>query len=256
MAERLELRLTELAGELDWPRTPELAERTRERLDVVAPARGQQRFGRGWSRRRMLALGLAGAALGGGVAAAAGPPLLDLFRTQGVRVVRAPVLPRTAPGAHLGLGDRVNLDEARLATPFRVLIPHSPGLEHPDAVYVRRDLPGGAVSLLYRPQAGIPRTHDPRIGLLLTQFRATFTPLIGKTLTGANHVERTSVNGEPALWIEGDHAIVVADAQGTVREDRGRLSANALVWQRGGLTLRLEGRLAKNQALTIARNVR
>jgi hypothetical protein len=243
----LETRLTELGGALDWPRTPALADTVTARVAGAPPERHRL-----WPRRRALAVGFAVALAGTGAAAAAGVNPLDLFTAHGVRVQRAPGLPRTVPGAALDLGRRVTLDEARLGTAFTPLVPP---LGAPDAVYLRQDIPGGAVSLLYRPRAGIPPTPDPRIGLLLTEFHGSFKPFIEKTIDTNARVEQTTVGGEPALWIEGDHTVLFADARGQVREDRRRLATNSLIWQRGPLTLRLEGRLTKASALRIAGSV-
>ena len=62
-------------------------------------------------------------------------------------------------------------------------------------------------------------------------------------------VERVEVDGEPGIWVEGRH--VVFEPFGLPR-----LSGNVLLWEQEGLTLRLEGRFTKEQALDLARSVR
>ena len=62
-------------------------------------------------------------------------------------------------------------------------------------------------------------------------------------------MERVEVDGQPGIWVEGEH--VVSEPFGLPR-----LSGNVLLWEQNGLTLRLEGRLTKEQALDIARCVR
>jgi hypothetical protein len=53
------------------------------------------------------------------------------------------------------------------------------------------------------------------------------------------------VNGRPGVWVEGQH--VVSELFG-----QPRLSGNALIWDDGALTFRLEGRFSKAEALRIA----
>ena len=57
------------------------------------------------------------------------------------------------------------------------------------------------------------------------------------------------MDGQPGIWVEGEH--VVSELFGLPR-----LSGNVLLWEQDGLTLRLEGRLTKEQALELARSVR
>jgi hypothetical protein len=57
------------------------------------------------------------------------------------------------------------------------------------------------------------------------------------------------VNGEPGIWVEVRH--VVFEPFGLPR-----LSGNVILWEQEGLTLRLEGRFTKEQALDLARSVR
>jgi hypothetical protein len=59
------------------------------------------------------------------------------------------------------------------------------------------------------------------------------------------------------FWIEGDaHVFVYRDAAGEIRSDEYRLAGNVLLWEREGLTFRLESALGKEQALRIADGVR
>ena len=78
----------------------------------------------------------------------------DLFGFAGVNVRTAPSAapsPRTTLDAALDLGEPVTLDEARQRVSFPVSLPAVPGLDAPDAVYVR-DEPGlESVSLVYQP---------------------------------------------------------------------------------------------------------
>jgi hypothetical protein len=70
-------------------------------------------------------------------------------------------------------------------------------------------------------------------------------------------VEEVTVGGEPGYWFSGEpHFFTYIDADGQFREERTRLAGNTLIWQRGDLTLRLEGQLPKEEAVRIAESMR
>jgi hypothetical protein len=70
-------------------------------------------------------------------------------------------------------------------------------------------------------------------------------------------LERLTFDGGPAFWITGQaHRVFYRDKQGTIREETIRLAGNVLLWQRGALTLRLEGALDREEALRIAASLR
>jgi len=70
-------------------------------------------------------------------------------------------------------------------------------------------------------------------------------------------VTPTVVRGSRAYYLSGElHAFMYRPAGGNETvEERFRLVGNALLWQQGGLTLRLEGDLAQAQALTVAGSI-
>jgi hypothetical protein len=66
-----------------------------------------------------------------------------------------------------------------------------------------------------------------------------------------------TVDGERGVWITGKpHGFGFVDARGRAWFERLRLAGDTLLWQRGPLTLRLEGALSKAAALRVARAVR
>ena len=70
-------------------------------------------------------------------------------------------------------------------------------------------------------------------------------------------VQEVTVGGEPGYWFSGEpHFFTYLDATGQVRDEQTRLAGNTLIWQRGDLTLRLEGQLSKEEALRIAESMR
>ena len=166
----------------------------------------------------------------------------------------------TTPGTRLdlGLGTPVPLEEARRRVGFPVLVPGTGGLDRPDAVFVSEAEPaGGRVDMVWRPRPGLPASAFTDAGLLITQFRGEPTPEFLKKVTGAGLVEFVEVGGEPGYWFSGEpHFFTYRDAAGTLRDEQTRLAGNTLIWQRGDLTLRLEGELSKEEAIRIAESMR
>jgi hypothetical protein len=237
----LERDLRSLGALLEFPPEPELAGRVRERLAPERPA----------GRRRTVVLALAALAVALAAAFAVPPArtaILRFFHIQGATVTRVPKLPRVPRGAGLELGRRVTLDTARKAVQFPVLVP---AIGDPDDVYLDRRVPGGMVSLVYG--------SGQRMRLLATEFLGNgASELIQKQVADGTRVERVAVRGEPGIWVSGaPHLFMYEDRSGDIREESIRLAGNALVWQYGRMTLRLEGEgLTKAEALRIASTMR
>jgi hypothetical protein len=139
-----------------------------------------------------------------------------------------------------------------------VLVPAAAGFERPDAVFVDPTVPGGGrVDLVYRARPGLPASPFTDAGLLITQFRGQPEPGFFKKVVGAGIVKEVSVGGQPGYFFSGEpHILSYQDPTGTVREVRSRLAGNTLIWQRGDLTLRLEGQVAQAEAIRIAESMR
>jgi hypothetical protein len=117
--------------------------------------------------------------------------------------------------------------------------------------------PGGRVDLVWRARPGLPASGFTDAGLLITEFRGQTTPEFIKKVAVAGQVEFLEVDGEPAYWFSGEpHFFTYRDSAGTFREEQTRLAGNTLIWQRGDLTLRLEGELSKEEAIRIAESMR
>ncbi|HEY4790020.1 MAG TPA: DUF4367 domain-containing protein, partial [Actinomycetes bacterium] len=166
----------------------------------------------------------------------------------------------TRPGERLdlGLGERVTLEEARRRVGFPVLVPGAAGFQQPAAVYVNEAVPvGGRVDLVYRARPGLSASPFTDVGLLVTEFRGQPTPEFLKKVAVLGMVEEVRVGGEPGYWFSGEpHFFTYQDARGNVRDEQTRLAGNTLVWQRGELTLRIEGEISKQEALRIAESMR
>ncbi|MEA2217642.1 MAG: hypothetical protein QOJ35_268 [Solirubrobacteraceae bacterium] len=208
-------------------------------------------------RRRALALALALVLLPAGAVAAvpsARRAVLDWLGLEHVRVERVPRLPqRSGPGS-LDLGGRVaSVRAASGAAGFAVEAPRALG--PPDAVHVARD---GVVSLAYQPRRGLGRDRETGLGLLVTELRALQRfAYITKDVGPKTRVEAVRVGGAPGVFLSGDaHAVTIERPGRGIGELAPRLAGNALVLERHGLVIRLEGRFDRRRALELARSLR
>jgi hypothetical protein len=253
----LERMLSQLGRELDWPETPELAPRVRARLSEPVPRRRRNPLV--WGLRRPLALALALLLVLAAVTAAAVPAVrdavLEFLGLQGATVERRQSLPTPPPERPLDLGRRTTLENATARLAFPPLVPA--GLGHPDGVYIRRGVPGGELSLAYRPRPGLPRARSTRLGLLVSEFRGDLDRnYVGKIVGPAGLVDRLRLDGGRAIWIEGvEHFFFYRDPTGRVIEHELRLAQNVLLVERGKLLVRLEGAFSRERAIRIARSL-
>jgi hypothetical protein len=255
MAE-LERMLSQLGGELDWPDTPELAPSVRARLAGTPPQRVRRPLFGGL--RRSLALALVLALVLAAVAAAAIPAVrdgvLEWLGLQGAAVERVATLPTPPPERPLELGRRTTLPAARERLAFEPLLPS--GMGEPDGVYIRR-LPGGELSLAYRPRPGLARARSTRLGLLVSEFRGDLHPdYVGKIVGPATVAQSLIVEGGRAVWVEGaPHFFFYRAPDGRVMESELRLAQNVLLVERGELLVRLEGAFSRERAIRLARSL-
>jgi hypothetical protein len=237
MSDPLEQRLAALAGTLDIPPAPDLVATTLARLPQRRAAR-PRRIRRSAAVAIAVTLALAGAAF-------AVPPvrhaILSVLGLRGVRIEHVPRLPRglSGAGARSGLGRRIPLDRVRHAAGFTAVLPG-----HPTAAYLDRGIPGGRITLLEG-------------GLLITEFRGRSIPVVFKLLGPGTRSRQLRVRGGPAVYLYGaPHELLVLESSGTMRSERVRRQGNVLIWQRGPVTLLIEGTHALPQALAVARSLR
>jgi hypothetical protein len=274
----LEGALADLAVVLEFPPTPDLAGAVATRLaeapapgSTPAPTRPRGRgrpagLGRLTGRRRLAVAGLVAVLLAAAVLVASPGTREAVARRLGLRGVGVefggppPPTVTTRPGERLdlGLGQRVTLGEARRRVGFPVLVPGVAGFRQPTAVYVNQAVPvGGRVDLVYRARPGLPASPFTDVGLLVTEFRGRPTPDFIKKVARAGLVEEVTVGGQPGYWFSGEpHFFTYLDASGQFRDEQTRLAGNTLIWQRGDLTLRIEGQISKQAALSLAESMR
>jgi len=237
MAE-LELALRELGRHVEFPPTPDLASGVRRRL-------GDRRRMR-WQRPLVIALAVLGVAIGAVLAVQpARTAVLDWLGIRGARITRVEKLPPAPALGNLDLGRRITLAEARRRAPW-LLVPSAEGVGAPDLVARSAQVPGGKITLLWGTRRDV---H-----LLLTEFRGE--AFIEKLVQPGAKVELLQVDGSPGAWLGGSHVLMYRDRDGRIRDDTARLAGKTLLWQRGAVTLRLEGDFSREEALRIARSTR
>jgi hypothetical protein len=149
-----------------------------------------------------------------------------------------------APDPTRAAAARREFAAAQRAVPFTIATP--------------RDATAGellGVELDRRPRGGLVVLRYPRFTLIEI---ATYepAPLLGKLVGTSASVEHVTVAGRPGLWIAGAHEIGYLDRSGAFETDTVRRSGPVLLWERSGVTYRIEGLSRLGAAQKIARSVR
>jgi hypothetical protein len=258
MPDRLERELRAL--QIDWPATPDIAAAVEARLEPQrrAPRLALPRIGRplAWAVAVLVAIVAGGLA----VSPDARSALLDLLGLKGATVERRepPPHPPERPGtlgSGLQLGHAVTLAQARSRAGFDLTVPASLGT--PDAVWLDQ-LPGEPprISFVYGRRAGIAPSPHTNVAVLVTQFRATSTPFIQKSVGGGARLEELTLPGARGYLITGrPHGFAWQGPDGQVRFEDRRLAGQTLLVERGGVLLRAEGELGRDRAVALAREL-
>jgi hypothetical protein len=238
----LERQLLDLGNDLDVPATPDLMAAVRGRLAPRRDRRGRL----AWLRpRRSLAITIAVGALLAGTAAAVPPLRHAIERVFGLNGAVVERVPRLEPvpkrvGGKLDLGRRIPVTDAAHAASFRALLPPR-GV---DAAYVSAEPPGGRITLVIGHSA-------------LMEFRGQPSPFIFKIIGPNARVRRVRVNGGRGLYLyRAPHEVLFLNERGHVQTDAVRLRGSVLLWQQGGLILRIERAGSLADALALARSLR
>jgi hypothetical protein len=232
--------LRALAGEIDFPPTPDLLSRV-----ALEPHRPRHRL-----RRRTIALALAALAVAVATGLALSPgarsAFRQLFRIGSVQVVRLDEAPAAVAAQLVPFGRPVSFELAARSVPFRLRLPETDVAPRPARVYLDR-AGGGIVSLVWC----CPRR------VVLTELQNATPGVIQKTVGPATLVEPVQVRGESGLWVVGsDHVVRVVTVTGSWTERPVLVEGGVLIWTSQGVTLRLEGNLSKDEALAIAKRIR
>jgi hypothetical protein len=179
----------------------------------------------------------------------------DLLGVAGIEVRFDPEM-ESPVGAELDLGDVVTLEEATEAVDFDLSVIDSLG--QPDAIYLSSRPSDGRISMVWRGDDALPTAGDAEVSLIYSQFELDLAEdeLFVKSVRPDNGVRAVDIAGILGLWIDGaPHVITYEDAAGNVVEEETRLAGNVLMWERAGVTHRIETTLSREQALTLARSV-
>jgi hypothetical protein len=235
----LETRLRALGHELEIPPERDLAPAV---LAQLSPS-GTAPFA--WRRAAALALALVAIAIGTAFAVPqARTAILRFFHVGGATVIRVETLPPAVQRTTGSLGTPLPCTAAEQRVGFRLMLPAFKG-SGPGSVYVVGDSLATVVL----------RWHGHRV--LLSEFPSFGTQGLKKLAYGGTIVDPVTVNGRAGLWIQGgQHTLTYFDRAYGFRQRPILISENVLLWVRRDLTLRLEGRLTRSQALELARTVR
>jgi hypothetical protein len=221
----LERALQQLGRELEFPATPDLRPRVRERTER-----------RRWLRPLAFAVALVVVAFGVAMAVPqARSAILDFFHIGSVTIQRVETLPPAKEGPLAqGLGPVMTRSQAEQDAGFKLVL-H--GVQ-PQRFYSR---PGLIATLLQ---------YD-RKPVLRAEFSGDQTGLTKKLAPGGTRVEPADI-GTFGIWLTGGKHVVVWN-QGQLNGLR--LAGNVLIWTDGGRTYRLEGDLGKGEMLQLARDI-
>jgi len=247
----LEAALVDLGCHLRYPPAPDVAPAVSLRLAARSHLeRTPARRSRSWQFGLIVVAIVIVAGSLAGASPVVRAAVSGWFGIPGVRIthVRSTTLPAGLDHT-LDLGPSVRLAYAQTHAHFHILLPAKLG--EPDGVYLSTSGPSG-VSLVYRARPGLPRTSSG-VGLLVAEFKATANQVwFGKQLGWQSLVLPLSVGRYDGIWVHGPRVIF---GYGTLRGgavDHPRLAANTLLWERGGLTVRLESALSQRDALRVA----
>jgi hypothetical protein len=236
----LETRLRALGRDLAFPGEPNLSEAVVSRLHRP-PARS-------WRRPLLAAVALAVLAL---AIALAVPParsaILRFFHLGAVSIERVETLPpaRERPFT-AGFGPAVDRVAAEHRIGFKMLLPPLHG-SPPKRIYAPRNQ-------LLATVLDVP-VDGHRKSVLLVEIPGGDLGIAKKVAQKQTLIAPATVNGLPGLWIRGPHVIAFLSTSTGIGLPISRVSGSALVWQRGNLTLRLEGNLTEQEAIHLARSI-
>jgi hypothetical protein len=258
----LERSLTELGAGIAWPAESDMSALVRARIEGHPPRRVRAVSALRSGRARAFAYAAIVVALVATATLVTFPgvrtAVADFLGLGGVRIERGGPLPSTS--GELNLGERVSLTEASERVDFDVVVPDADALGEPHAVYLDPAVSGGQVALTYEARPGLPAAPGTDLGALLTQFAGSRADedVLKKVTTNdpGTTVVPATIDGIQGLWISGEpHTIAYLEADGDVRTDTVRLAGNVLLWELEGVTLRLESRLSRSEAVTIAESM-
>ena len=158
--------------------------------------------------------------------------------------------PTIAPGAGLGLGERLSPSEAQ-AMVGELLLPEAPGLSaERAAIYSGGPSEGGAVVLVFGPGSGLPPLGGADAGLLLAEVAGDLESAYPTSDRTSGPPEQVDVGGRRGYWMPDGRALRSQPGEAE------NLPGGALLWERGRLVLLIRAHVTKEEAIRIARTIR
>jgi hypothetical protein len=162
--------------------------------------------------------------------------------------------PDPSPPTRADLGRRVAVEGISTTAGFAVPMPDALSLGEPDEAYL---IDGGAyqiVTLVWRERSGIPVAPASDASVLLSVFHGAppDEEFVLKVLYSGARARSVSVHGQVGAFVSGPQTVMYAASNGDVLDGAARLSANSLIWQQDGVTLRLESALGRDASVAIA----
>jgi hypothetical protein len=153
----------------------------------------------------------------------------------------------------------MSLDDIRARVEMPVVPPADEAIGPPDALYLDPLVAGGMVSMAYTARPDLPAADETGAGLLISQFDGSINRDGFQKLRDQDvEVESVSVAGAQGWWLHGATHLFLRRA-GTGDESRpvvpSRLAGDTLLWERDGLTYRLEGSVSMERAIEIAESI-
>jgi len=236
----LERALTDLADHLDVPDTAGSRDALRRRLMAPASLPRHRRA------RTLLSAAAAVAVVTAGLVAVAparhavagwlGIGAVEIRRTEPPLSVAPSTVPTTGT-THPPTS--IDLAAARKLVEFVIVTPRDAA--PPARVAVDRRVPGGLVVLTY--------DHFTLVEIATDRSQP---PPLAKLVGGSSRVEPVTVHGHAGMWIPDIHRIGYVDRSGRLRSDTVRRAGPVLLWERDGVTFRVEGPHTLTEARAIA----
>lgn len=160
----------------------------------------------------------------------------------------------TTIGGSLLLGEAATLEGAASAVEFELVAPSAGPEGVEPEVYLNHFEGAPVVSLLYPASNELPGIGETGVGLLLMQIDAAgnTSMFITKRASAESPPQPVTVDGAAGMWIQG--GVLMIDAGDPFWTYR-RRSGNVLVWERGGITYRMESNLPRDDAIAIGESV-
>jgi hypothetical protein len=234
--------LFELGGQIAWPEHPDQTAAIVGRL--TSSARQERRLR--WIPVTVALLLVVASILV--LSPGAREAVADLLGVAGIEVRFGGDDPPPV-GADLELGEAVSLEEAMAAVDYAVSVPELPG--RPDAVYLSERPSEGRISMVWEGGGSLPAAGGSDLGLIYSQ-----NEVFVKSVRPDNGVRVVEIAGIIGLWIDGaPHVITYEDAAGNTAEEETRLAGNVLMWERAGVTHRIETTLPLAEAVRLAESL-